>query len=350
MPLHYFKIKANRLQSIKNLHWKLIEASSALGGRLLNDSVHNDIDLGGAWIWDSQPRVNSLVTGLQIETFRQPDEQSSIRLVGGAAAMIQKLALPIPKETIHLDSPVVSCSLHSSTNGEKPFVEVKTSNDKVFRARHVVFAAPPKLISKHVQFDPPLQPDKRRAMEASQTWMAGVTKVALVYPKRFWDYQYSNMGLPRNGPAFQMYDSSTKDSSINALTFFTLVPHNSPAYDDDKTLAQMVAQQLASVWKAFGQAKMADQSGSFASYHVQRWPKERFLSEDTKPKTINPHPHPVRHLSTTDWGGMLHFAGSEADRFSPGVMEGAVSSAERVLEELEPIFEQRQEASSSSEL
>ena len=155
------------------------------------------------------------------------------------------------------------------------------------------------------------------------------------------------MGLPRNGPAFQMYDSSTKDGSINALTFFTLAPHNSPADSDDKVLAQMVSQQLAGVWKAFGQNKMADQSNTYTSFHVQRWPKETYISEDTKPKTVNPHPHPVRHLSTTDWNGMLHFAGSESDRSSPGVMEGAVSSAERVLEELEPILTTQTEVQSA---
>ena len=170
--------KANRLQNIKHLQWKLLEARSTLGGRLLNDLKHNYIDLGGAWIWDSQPSVNSLVTGLQIETFRQPDDPSSTRMVGGAAAMIQKLAAPIPEGTIHMDSPVVSCSLHpgNKNNGgeQHPFVEIKTANQQVFRARHVVFAAPPRLLSKHIQFDPPLHPEKRRAMENSNTWMAGM--------------------------------------------------------------------------------------------------------------------------------------------------------------------------------
>lgn len=168
--------------------------------------------------------------------------------------------------------------------------------------------------------------------------LEGVTKVALVYPERFWSYSYSNMGLPRNGPAFQMYDSSTKDSSVNSLTFFSLVPHNSPASSDDKVLAELVAKQLSAVWKAMGQTQIAERTSSFTSYYVQRWPTESFISEDSKPKTINPHPYPVRQLSTTDWNGMLHFAGSEADTGSPGVMEGAVSSAERVLDELEPFL------------
>ena len=140
-----------------------------------------------------------------------------------------------------------------------------------------------------------------------------------------------------------MYDSSTKDSSVSALTFFSLVPHNSPAGSDDKALAEMVAQQLAAVWKSMGQIQMANKTTSYTSYHIQRWPKETYISEDPKPKRINPHPHPVRELSTTDWNGMLHFCGSESDTMSPGVMEGAVSSAERVLEELEPFLVQKKQ-------
>ena len=157
---------------MKHIQWKLLEARPILGGRLVNDSKFNEIDLGGAWIWDSQPNINSLVTGLQIETFRQPDDPSSTRIVGGAAAIVQKLASTIPNDSIQLSTPVVKCSLITSKE-EGPYVELTTANDSVVRARHVVFAAPPKLLSKHIQFDPPLNSQKQRAMEASRTWMAG---------------------------------------------------------------------------------------------------------------------------------------------------------------------------------
>ena len=35
-----------------------------------------------------------------------------------------------------------------------------------------------------------------------------------------------------------------------------------------------------------------------------------------------------------DGGEMLHFAGTESDEYSPGLMEGAVGSAHRTVEEI----------------
>ena len=167
----------------------------------------------------------------------------------------------------------------------------------------------------------------------------GVTKIGLVFPTRFWDVNYANTGLPPgSGPAFQMYDSSTKDAKTAAITFFTLVPSNTPAYSDDSVLAELVARQLGSVWNMMGQLSMAEKAHSYTSYHVQSWPKETYLSEDDKPKRINPHPSPVLALMATDWNGMLHFAGSEADRRSGGVMEGAIGAAHRVLDELKQLL------------
>lgn len=147
------------------------------------------------------------------------------------------------------------------------------------------------------------------------------------------------MGLPPSaGPAFQVYDSSTEDSKIASLTFFTLVPSNSPAYSDEAVLAQMVSQQMGMVWKAMRQESLANQVPSYINYHVHRWPNETYISEDDKPIRINPHPHPIHHLATNDWNDRLLFAGSEADLQSSGVMEGAVGAAERVLNELEPML------------
>ena len=173
---------AQRLSMATHLGWKLLEARNVLGGRLCNDDVIDEIDLGGAWIWpEHQPKMAHLVKSLGVETFPQPGDPESTRIVGGAVDLIRKLGLQVPKENIHLNSPVQSCSLvtpadtgeSNDTCVNEPYIEVKTTKDEVFRARHVIFATPPKVLHKQVQFDPPLSPDKRRAMEASQTWMAG---------------------------------------------------------------------------------------------------------------------------------------------------------------------------------
>ena len=143
------------------------------------------------------------------------------------------------------------CSFDSTQNHEK-VIRLDTAEGPVF-AKHVVFAVPPKLIAKHIQFEPALSSGKVEAMKASNTWMAGVTKVSLVYDSKFWTDDISNMGLPRSqpGPAFQMYDASTKDGAVHAITFFTLVPPGSPAKTHAKVLGDQVASQVANVWNMY---------------------------------------------------------------------------------------------------
>ena len=165
--------------------------------------------------------------------------------------------------------------------------------------------------------------------------MAGVTKISLEYSTKFWTNDVSNMGLPSHlGPAFQVYDASTQDGRTSALTFFALTKTDEERQLDDQALGEKVVKQIASVWKYFGHGDMANQAMYFSDVHVQRWPLEPYISEDPRPTTIQPHPHPIGALSRNEWNGMLLFAGSEADQRSSGVMEGAIGSAKRVLKDI----------------
>lgn len=327
-------------------NWRLLEARPVLGGRLANDSGGQKIDMGGAWIWPAhQPRIRKLLSELNddISTFSQPDDASSTRIDGGAVQLVHRLAQDLPTDRIQLSSPVKSCTLKSTDTSSNDndatnpasgsWVEIKTVDNETLQARRVVWAVPPRIIHEQkVAFDPPLSTDKQEALKDSHTWMAGVTKIALVYPDRFWSLRASNMGMPPHlGPAFQVYDSSTVDGAVSALTFFALVDQDK----DDATLAKQVANQMQTVWQYLGEKSAANQVHSYIQHYVQRWPLETYISEDARPSQIQPHPHPVAALSTPEWNGLLQFAGTETDRLSPGVMEGAVGAAQRVLQTLQ---------------
>jgi len=262
----------------------------------------------------------------------------------------------------------------------------------VLARKCVVLTCAPRLLTELVTFDPPLPPDKWRAMEESRTWMAGVTKVALTFPERFWPLRASNTGLPGQ-PAFQVYDSggSASETSPGSLTFFALAPppptpstpspppSPPPSPGEDVALAAACAQQLAAVWERAGLRSEAarlrrafedlDNSAATAaaaavtgaklgallggrstrappppaaapaaelSVAVQRWPLEPFVAgRDTAPTAVHPHPHVVRALGAPAWGGRVLFAGTESDQESPGVMEGAVGAAKRALSLIE---------------
>ena len=83
-----------------------------------------------------------------------------------------------------------------------------------------------------------------------------------------------------------------------------------------------------------GRSDLKEKVLAYKDVHVQHWPSEKYISEDPNPTQIHPHPYPVNSLATTEWNGRLHFAGSETDKTSPGVMEGAIGAALRVVKEL----------------
>ena len=336
--------------------WQLLEARGHLGGRLENADVGGHaIDLGAAWVWPHhQPRISNLLKSLGIGTFLQPDDPSSTRIIGGAAEIVKRVGNDLPSDNMRTNSPVVACKripqqrqgndtcAEEGRNSSEYIISIELESGEKLEARNVVVAAPPKLVSKHIRFDPPLSHEKEAAMHRSQTWMAGVTKVALVYNEaRFWPLSVSNGGLRPgpNRPAFQFYDASPEDNAISAITFFTLAGlSSSAAKDDDELLAKHCAQQLASHLSSYGQTyvpdALVDKLKSFDSFYVKRWPLEKYISEDDDPQGINPHPEPVSALAKSEWDGQLLFAGTECDLRSPGVMEGAVGAALRVVEEL----------------
>ena len=332
-------------RNLPGKRWKLLEASERLGGRLQNDVVSDKIDLGGAWVWPQQRQMSRLCNSLGIDFFTQPDDPSSLRIVGGAANIIKMIVKELAvnendgnddsdSNRIQTSSPVVACRRESES-----IVSVDLASGETLYAKNVVFACPPRLVHMHVQFHPSLSISKVRAMASSQTWMAGVTKVALVYHKpRFWPLYESNGGFQPgyNRPAFQVYDASPYDQSVSALTFFTLASLSNKENDDAK-LARDCAEQMS---QSFSKQTLKDFPNiiedirGYNEFYVQRWPQEKYISEDEDPRGIAPHPQPVLELSKSEWDGMLLFAGTETDQMSPGVMEGAMNAALRVADEL----------------
>lgn len=342
-------IARNLDQSQNHIKWKLLEANDRLGGRLQND-VTGKIDLGAAWVWPQHQRqMTQLCQSLGIDYFPQPDDPTSFRVVGGTANIIHRLAEElsssydnleeqskknVDSNRIELKSPVVACRMQSNNT-----VSVELGSGEMLYARYVVFACPPKLIHLNVRFHPSLSESKIQAMLNSQTWMAGVTKVALVYNKpKFWSVYESNGSLQPgyNRPAFQVYDASPEDGSVSALTFFTLASLSGDENNDEKLARDCADQMYQSLSRKslLNDPEIESKIKSYDALYVKRWPREKYISEDPNPRGINPHPRPVLELAKSDWGGKLLFAGTESDLLSPGVMEGAVNAAFRVTAEL----------------
>lgn len=329
---HLARHSARQQSQQPALNWVVLEANALrFGGRML--STAHGVDLGPAWIWPhyGQRHVAELVASTGAETFYQPDDRSAMRVVGGTAELASRLAASLPGERLKLDWPVRSLTLDDAAG----VVEVRSGDEKVVHARRVIVAIPPRLAHLKVEFSPPLSPEKVKAMEASRTWMAGVTKVVLRYPSRFWPLgPASNAGLRRGPgrPAFQVYDGTgDKEAGGAALTFFCVADDDSK---DDAQLGDQVAKQLGEYWSSGGlDASSVESLGRPLGVEVQRWPKEKWIADDPNPTFVHPHPEPVRELARPEWQGRLLFAGTETDQSSPGVIEGAIGAGVRAAED-----------------
>jgi monoamine oxidase len=327
----------------------LAEAGDTLGGRLQN--TDHGFDTGAAWVWQGQENVFRALQSLDIKTFAQPGDPQSTRVEGGTHALVDKLAEKLDicdNVNVKLGWVLESVEMNDKddviTLKNKVTSEDETCSSDFITARKVVLAVPPRLLAQKVSFSPALEPKKLRAMQECRTWMAGVTKVTIEYPHKFWPSQMDNFlniglrggpGTSDSTPAFQVYDASTVKHGQVALTFFALAPA-SGALDDDQKLGLACLRQLQETWAGAGVHPDVLQTlgDGFNLITAARWPLNPFISDENRPTTIHPHPHPVALLAAPAWGGKLLFAGTETDQQSPGVIEGALGSAIRVVKEL----------------
>ena len=345
----------------------LLDARDKFGGRISNDSKGYGIDMGGAWIWPHAQRlmhefVTKDLSGIQL--FPQPgvNEDGAYRISGGSYVIIRRILEDISKkmnlkkeeQILRLNCAVTSIDDESVNDDHKiqvAFINESNHNDTIY-SKKVVIAVPPRIAVEKIQFHPKLCPQKERTMRASNTWMAGITKVTLIYQSRFWPTDKGhlcNMGLWNRRihgevcSAFQVYDASDESNEIVALTFFAIVTKHSNEKVHEHDLAEHCANQLADVWQEYTEGWSSIPQGkelrhsvrNFVGFDVKRWSFEEYISEKKFPTKVMPHPSPEYNLAKSDWSGKLMFAGTESDMRSPGVMEGAVSAAKRTIRDLE---------------
>lgn len=263
-----------------------------LGGRILSApstfSPHLALDLGPAWVWPRfQPLLRSLLQSLALPTFPQPDDPSSTRIEGGSSALISGLASQIATTRIRKDW--VLDAVTRTSDG----VTLTSASNETVKCRHAILAIPPARLVD-IDFTPPLSPDHARAAARSQTWMAGVTKVTLLFQQRLWPLDgTSNLAFRRgpSRPAFQVYDAGNGKTSPAALTFFALAP---PTVTSDEALGADCAAQLEEAWAMRGWNSECAAALRSAKYKVvvQRWPSERFVADEANPTVVHPHPEP----------------------------------------------------------
>lgn len=366
----------------KGVDYVLLEARSALGGRILSGSVAHDVerhdpsgtaddshglvamtvnschrfDLGPTWFWpEFQPTLAGIIRELGLETFEQYEtgdtlvEQlagqparrvpgyinspTSVRLVGSMHALVQALQKLLDPARLCTDQVVLSIR----TSGDVVEIESQdrvTGMTTVTTAQHVLLALPPRLAA-NIEFWPALPVDLTRQWQATPTWMAPHAKYIAVYDTAFWrDMNLSGQARSSLGPMVEIHDASVADAGSGAgagagtrsgaaLFGFIGVP------------AQVRRGVAESVMKAHCRTQLVRLFGAQAenprAEFLKDWSQDLLTTTDAD-LTQQAQGHASAPMSRPDagpWRTRLTGIGSEWSSEFPGYLAGAVDAAIR---------------------
>ena len=330
------------------IDYLIVEARNRLGGRVLSvpasdtDSQTDQYDLGPAWFWPGQPRLQHLVDELGLRVFPQNSDGNlvfqdregtiqrdlqystmagSLRVSGGFGCLTEGLSRRIPTSKILSGQKVTKLSL--SRHGVRTTIQGDNREAEIGSST-VALALPPRLAAQSIEFEPALGKDAINAMRSIPTWMAAHAKVVAVYDAPFWrDAGLSGDGISQRGPLVEIHDASPATSTRGALFGFVGVPapiRNSGNYD----LAHMAVEQLTAMY--------GSKAAQPVTVLVQDWAREAFTaSKDDENEQLQQHPEygtppSLAHL----WDGKLCLASTEMAPTFGGYLEGALETAETV--------------------
>ncbi|MEM7732697.1 MAG: NAD(P)/FAD-dependent oxidoreductase [Pseudomonadota bacterium] len=326
----------------KGQEYHLLDARDRFGGRITTEHVGDGyFDMGPAWFWPGQPRIEQLVARLGLAKFAQhaageltfEDENGRVqrgfgfasmagswRLKGGLTQLTNALADRVPEPRKRLNAQVA----HLERRGS--MCRATLLDGSIMDADRVVLAMPPR-IAATITFSPGLPEAAEQAMVNVPTWMAGQAKAVVVYDTPFWrDAGLSGDAMSRRGPMVEIHDASPAEGGPHALFGFIGVPAEARA--DEQLLRQAVESQLV---RLFG-----EDAASPRAVLIKDW---AFDPLTATPADATPHySHPAYGLPgalRNLWDGRLIMAGTEVAQSYGGYIEGALEAAEAALSRLE---------------
>jgi len=325
----------------QGLRVQVLEARHRVGGRI--DSVYESgehvADLGPTWVWpEYQAIVSRWISSLGLALYDQyehgltiidagegqpasraaiPGQPGSQRIVGGPQALIDALARTIPADAILTD-----CRM---TRIESRGAGVVCTDElgRSFHSSAAIVAAPARIVARDIQFTPALPSDVATKLGAMPTWMARHAKVVIRYARPFWRNQgLSGRIFSRGGPLAEVHDHCGPDGEPAALFGFSGWTH-SQRTGASGSFETAIAAQLT---RCFGSEAPAP-----LSITVRDWAGDVLITtqEDLDEPMVHPAVQPELVLNP-QWQQRLWLATAETARQDPGLIAGALDSAERV--------------------
>ncbi|MEM8996849.1 MAG: FAD-dependent oxidoreductase [Acidobacteriota bacterium] len=337
---------------------RLIEGRDRLGGRILSAPVDGDdpaagaYDLGPAWFWPGQRRMQALIEELGLASdvvgqYARGDELvergpgavqrgrfgvsmgGAFRLRRGVGSVIDALAAPLPDGVVHLGrraTRVVRTPAGVRVETGRADGGGATSGTVTFDGARVAVALPPRVALSTLELGPALDAARRAELAALPTWMAGQGKCVAVYDAPFWRRNgLSGDAVSTVGPLGEIHDVTPGDGGPGVLFgFFALPPASRRAAPG--VLERACARQLA---RLFGDVEPRQ-------IVCKDWAFDPLTATDDD--RTGPAAHAWTGLRTPRepaWGGRLLWSGSETagvgERHN-GYLEGALEASERTVE------------------
>ncbi|MBB4569312.1 monoamine oxidase [Rhizobium leucaenae] len=330
----------------------VVEARNRLGERILTADesgtpTDDGFDLGPSWYWPQmQPPMETLVGELGLQSFPQNgegdvvfermsrekpqrymaamQEQSSMRLSGGAAAAVRALARDIPADRILLDAKVTAMAL--SDAGIELTLERSDGQVDRLRSEQVVAALPPRLLEATVTFSPEQEQATAARWRNTPTWMAPHAKFFAIYDEPFWRAAgLSGTAQSMVGPLMEIHDATTASGKA-ALFGFLGVGADQRAALGEEMLKQACIAQLA---KLFGSDALKPRAVLFKDWAADP------LTATAADRVSGGHPMSGHSPWVSGaWKGRLWLAGSEISPAEPGYLAGAVIAAGRAVADI----------------
>ncbi|WP_407713716.1 flavin monoamine oxidase family protein [Comamonas testosteroni] len=326
----------------------ILEARSRLGGRLLSEtSGEARFDLGATWYWpEMQPKLDDVVKELGLRTFQQHEsgmvvvEQTpstparrfngmyaespqSLRIEGGMASMVERLAEFVPGEKILSSHRVIRIDQAEKSTA---LVEAMGADEVLYRIRtsHVLLALPPRLVIDSIEFQPPLPTLLARDWAECPTWMAPHAKYVAVYPQPFWREQgLSGSGRSYSGPMVEIHDASPAHGQ-GAIFGFIGVPASARKKVSPDELIGLCRAQMARLFGIEALTPTVD--------WLKDWSQDEFTATTADVNFGGGHASaPASTPRNDSWEGRVTGIASEWSIEYSGYVAGAIDAAARGL-------------------
>jgi monoamine oxidase len=329
----------------QGIPYLLLEAQSRLGGRILGaqNKKHSDhhFDLGPAWIFPHQKKIQALVKQLGISLFdqyatgdvlyqmseQQPPRRIKgagdlqlLKIQGGTQSLISALHATLNHNNIQLD--------HVITNIERrtnlwQLSATHNGIEHTFSADELMLAMPPRIIAKFLKDKQWISKLLLTQLQNSQTWMAGQAKFVATYTTPFWRKQgLSGQIFSQTGPMVETHDASTDTNQHHGLFGFIGWPA--------ARRSQMTEQQLKDACLAQLVSCYGPDANNVSECYVKDWATEQFVCTTNDSLEASRHPEFTLTNHRQELGALhLHFIGSEFASIDPGYLEGALDAVDR---------------------